>query len=55
MVDLIAFVAIAVIVGVAAGYVYREKKRGTKCIGCPEGNSCSGRCSGSCGCGNCHN
>ena len=52
MVDLIAFAAVSVIVGAAAGYVYKEKKRGTKCIGCPEGSSCSGHCCGSCS--NCH-
>ena len=50
MVNLIAFAVIAVIVGGAAGYVYKEKKQGTKCIGCPSGGSCS-----SCNsCNNCH-
>ena len=45
MVNLIAIVAVAVIVGLAAGYVYKEKKRGTKCIGCPYGAGCGGNCS----------
>ena len=46
MVDLIAFSVIAAIVGFAARYVYKAKKRGTKCIGCPGGGSCSGNCNG---------
>ena len=57
MTDLIAFIVLAVIVSLAAGYVYRAKKRGVKCIGCPEGASChacqkagEGCCSGCCGC-----
>ena len=51
MVNLIAFAAIAAIVGLAAGYIYKEKKRGAKCIGCPDGNSCGGHCGG---CNRCH-
>ena len=51
MVDLIAIVVIAAIVGIAAGYIYKEKKRGAKCIGCPDSGSCGGNCGG---CGNCH-
>ena len=35
---------VVLIVGLAAGYVYRAKKRGAKCIGCPGG--CGGKCSG---------
>ena len=48
MVNLIAFAAIAAIVGLAARYVYKEKKRGARCVGCPSGGNCSGNCS-SCG------
>ena len=51
MVNLIAFAVIAAIVGLAAGYVYKEKKRGAKCVGCPSGGSCSGCCGG---CSHCH-
>ena len=47
MTDFIIIAIIAVIIGLAAGYVYKAKKSGKKCIGCPEG-SC-GKCS--CGCG----
>lgn len=42
MVDVIAFTAIAAAVGIAAGYIYKEKKRGKKCVGCPYSGSCSG-------------
>lgn len=46
MIDVIAVAVIGLIVGAAAGYVYKEKKRGKRCIGCPYAESCSGRCSG---------
>ena len=46
MVNLIAIAVIGGIVGLAAGYVYKEKKRGTRCIGCPSGGSCGGNCPG---------
>ena len=45
--NLIVIVIVVLIVGLAAGYVYRAKKRGAKCIGCPGG--CGGKCS-SCPC-----
>ena len=44
MIDLILVAALALIVGAAGWYVYRAKKRGTKCIGCPAAGSCSGKC-----------
>ena len=50
MTDLILLVVLIAICGAAAGYVYKAKKRGVKCIGCPDGSKCSGACSGCCGC-----
>lgn len=51
MVNVIIIAVVALIVGLAAGYIRKEKQRGVKCIGCPEGCSCSsGGCSGNCGC-----
>ena len=47
MVNLILIFIIGAIVGLAAGYVYKAKKRGVKCVGCPH----SGSCGGNCGCG----
>lgn len=38
---------ILVVIAAAAVYaIYRSKKSGKKCIGCPDGGSCSGNCSG---------
>lgn len=48
MEDLIILAVVAAIVGFAARYVYRAKKRGVKCVGCPDAKTCSGNC-GSCG------
>lgn len=46
--NIITIAVIAAILGLAVRYIHKEKKRGVKCIGCPEGCSCSGKC-GSCG------
>jgi len=48
--DIIIIAVIVAILGLAAFYIYKAKKSGKKCIGCPDGGSCSGHCS--CGCGN---
>ncbi len=59
MENLIILAIVGIIVGLAGGYVYRAKKRGVKCVGCPSGCSCSkGSCGGNCGgcggnCGGC--
>ena len=47
LVDWIVILVIAGIVGLAGWYVLRAKKKGRKCIGCPDGG-CDG-----CTCG-CH-
>ena len=51
--DSIAVIAVvAAIVGLAAGYIVKAKKRGVKCVGFPDGGSCG--CSGGCnGCSGC--
>lgn len=53
--DYIVLAVIIAIIGGAALYIYKAKKKGIKCIGCPEGANCGGNCSGGCaGCsGNC--
>lgn len=55
--DYIVLALILVIIGGAALYIHRAKKKGIKCIGCPDGATCGGKCSGNCaGCsGNCGN
>ncbi len=40
--NLIATVAILLIVGAASFYIIRAKRSGKKCIGCPDG--CAGNC-----------
>ena len=44
MKDFILILVLAVIIGSAAWYVYRAKKKGVHCIGCPDGATCSGCC-----------
>ncbi len=38
---IIAVVITAVILLLAIRYIYREKKKGTKCIGCPFAGECT--------------
>ena len=50
-IDILVVAILAVILGLAIGYIRRAKKKGVKCIGCPSGAKCSGNCAGcSCGC-----
>lgn len=48
MTNFIIIAVVALIVGAAARYIYKAKKSGAKCIGCPSGGN--GCCSCSCGC-----
>ena len=41
MTDLILVVVLLIILGSAALYIYKAKKRGEKCIGCPYSKQCS--------------
>lgn len=45
----IAVAVILLILGLAGFYVYRAKKNGQKCIGCPDSKTCNGNCHG-CNC-----
>ena len=49
MTDVIVVAIVGLIVGLATGYIVRAKRRGRKCIGCPDGSACSGSCQ-SCNC-----
>lgn len=53
-VDWLIVAVILAIAGAALWYIYRAKKKGAKCIGCPDSGACSakGMCS-SCGCSCC--
>ena len=46
MTDIIVAAVIAIIVAAAAIFVFVSKKRGRKCIGCPDSGTCSGGCPG---------
>lgn len=48
MTDILVLLVVGLILGAAAGYIYKEKKKGRKCIGCPDSGKCGGSC---CGCG----
>ena len=38
--NFIIIAVVAIIVGLASLYVYKAKKSGKKCIGCPDSGSC---------------
>ncbi len=39
--NLIIILILGAIIGVSARYVYKAKKSGKKCIGCPNSSSCN--------------
>jgi len=45
MTDLILILALLLILGAAAGYIWKSKKSGKKCIGCPYAGSADCHCS----------
>jgi len=48
MTDIIIAVVVVLIIGAASLYIYRAKKSGQKCIGCPNSKQCSAK---GCNCG----
>ncbi len=42
---IIVLVLLAIVAGIV-WYLYRAKKRGGKCIGCPYAKQCGGHCGG---------
>lgn len=59
MANIIAVLVIILLVGAAVAYIVKAKKRGVKCIGCPDSGHCSAAknsknvqsgCGCSCGC-----
>lgn len=46
MANVITVIIIIGCVGSACYYIYKSKKKGVKCIGCPHAQSCCGGCSG---------
>jgi len=58
MTNLVTFAVLALIIGGASLYIYKAKKRGVKCIGCPSAEACAkgaaSGCGGGCtGCSGC--
>ena len=47
MENIILIVVLVLILGGAGIYIYKAKKKGQKCIGCPSGGSCD-NCHGQC-------
>ncbi len=45
MTDIIVIAVVFLIVALALFYIWRSKKKGKKCIGCPYADSCHGSCS----------
>ena len=46
MQNLLVIAIVALILGSAIFYIRKEKKKGVKCIGCPDSATCSGSCAG---------
>ena len=44
MINILLIALIAGILGLAGYHVYKEKKAGKTCVGCPYGGNCSGCC-----------
>ena len=49
MANVLIIAVLALILGLAGGYIYREKKAGKACVGCPYSGSCAKSRSGGCG------
>lgn len=45
MKDIIIIAIVLVIAAAISIYIYKAKKRGEHCIGCPYSKQCSGKCS----------
>ncbi len=46
--DFVVLIILAGIIGGIVYYLYRAKKRGETCIGCPYAKQCGSSCSGQC-------
>ena len=44
MKNIVAVIAIVIILGLAIGYIIKSKKSGKKCIGCPYNDTCAKNC-----------
>ena len=44
MIDYVIVAVILAILGGAIAYICKAKKKGVKCVGCPNGGNCNGKC-----------
>ena len=44
MIDYVIIAIILAILGGAIFYILRARKKGVKCVGCPNGGHCNGKC-----------
>ncbi len=54
--DIIVLAVVAAIIGLALWHIYSAKRKGVRCVGCPDSKTCSGHCggcSGHCSSGGC--
>ena len=49
MTDIIVIAVVIAIVGGASAYIYKEKKKGVRCVGCSFAGQC-GKANSGCGC-----
>lgn len=45
MMDILIVLILLLICGGAGHYIYKAKKRGQACVGCPHAKTCGGKCS----------
>lgn len=50
MANFITVVILAIVITAAITYIVKEKRKGTKCIGCPSAGTCGSKGNGGCGC-----
>lgn len=50
MIDFIIVAVILAVIGCAAAYIIKAKKKGVKCIGCPAAGECAHAKKGTCTC-----
>lgn len=43
--DIIIILIVAIIVISVSFYIYKNREKGVKCIGCPDSKGCNGNCS----------
>ncbi|MBE5776648.1 MAG: FeoB-associated Cys-rich membrane protein [Clostridiales bacterium] len=49
MENIVAIVALVVVLGIAVLYIYKARKSGQKCVGCPYSKTCSAQQKAACG------